>query len=106
MPALAGLLVTLVTQALAFIGINLARKTALIVAAIALIGTIVAGLGVALAAIAQPLITAFPGVALGVWLFVPDNAGLCVSAALAVDGLCAVASLWRSQVVLAGHIAA
>lgn len=106
MPVFAGLIVTLVTQALAFIGINLARKTALIVAALALLSTIAVGLGVALAAIVQPLLTSFPGVALGVWLFVPDNAAVCVAAALSADAAVAVANMWRSNVVLAGQIAA
>lgn len=86
MPILGGLLVSLFGSLATFLTKFLAVRAAAVVAAIAAFLTLTLGLYAAAAAAHATLTVAFPSMLMtGVWLMVPDNAGICLGALIATD---------------------
>jgi Family of unknown function (DUF5455) len=93
MPLLAGLLSALFVGIAEFFAKWITRKVAVIAAGIAVYAAITGALFIGLAALVNGFVMAFPAgsaVATGVWLMIPDNGPLMVSACLAADAAVAV----------------
>lgn len=86
MPVLGGLLLSLFGGFASFLAGFMAVKTAKIVAALAAFTALNVALWAAAAAIFATLGAVFPTIVMtGVWVMVPDNATVCLSARLAWD---------------------
>jgi hypothetical protein len=93
MPLLAGLLVSLFGSIAEFFALGVARKTAAVLAGIAIMAVITAALWVAMSALVVAIAVVMPTasyVLLGCYLFVPDNALACISACFAADTAIAI----------------
>lgn len=98
MPLLANLITWLFSGLAEFFGKWLAKKTAIGLAAVGVFGGLTLAMLTACAALINGLIPTLPGgqyVSLGLWLAVPSNGPLVVSACLSAD---AVASVYRWNV--------
>ena len=82
------------------------RKAAIIAAAIGAIAALTAAFIAAMSAAVSAVVPVFPsGFALGVWLFVPSNAPVCVGIILTTDAAVAVFRWARSNIKLAAQVA-
>ena len=93
MPLLGGLITALFVGIAEFFAKWVTRKVAGGAAAIAIFGVITTALFVGLGAAAGSIAYAMPagsGIALGVWLMVPDNAPACLAVAFGADAAVAV----------------
>lgn len=88
MPLLGGMFMGLFAGLMQFFVKYVTKKTALIAAAIATFAVLTLGFWSAVTVAIAGIAWTFPsggGVAIGVWLMVPDNAPVCLSACLGVD---------------------
>ncbi len=86
MPLLGGLLVSLFGGLLTFFVKFLAVRGAAVAAALATFAALWAVVFTAASVAASSVTMAFPTMAMtGVWLFVPDNAPVCLAAILSID---------------------
>lgn len=93
MPILGALLVSLFGGMLSFFVKFLAVRAAAVAAALTAFLVTIGLFYTAAAAAYVSIATAFPAIVMtGVWLFVPDNAGVCLAAIIATD---TAAALYR-----------
>lgn len=93
MPLLGSLLVTLFGGMLSFFVKFLAVRGAAVAAALATFAISIGAFYAAIQAAYATIATAFPAMVMtGVWLFIPDNAGVCLVAIVATD---TAAALYR-----------
>lgn len=91
MPLLGSLLVSLFGSVAVFLAKFVGVRVAGMAAAFATFTALTAAVYVAAGVLAATVAASFPGIVMtGVWLFVPDNAPLCVSAMLATDVMVAL----------------
>lgn len=98
MPLLGGLVLSLFQGLFGLIALYVTKRVAVVAAAVATVATITTAFYAACAALVVGVMSGFPGgvyALLGVWLVVPDNAGLCVAAIVAAD---AAVALYRFNI--------
>jgi len=102
MPLLAAFLGVLWGKLVVLLGLYFTKKAAAITATAAALFSLVTVAYTAISGLAAGLVGSLPaGGALGIWLFVPDNAGACVTACIAADAACALYRLNREYLRLA-----
>lgn len=104
MPLLSNLVIWLFAGLAEFFGKYLTKKAAIGTAAVGVFATLTIGMLTAMAALINGLIPALPGgqyVSLGLWLAVPPNGPLVVSACLAADSVAAVYrwNVWNLNII-------
>jgi hypothetical protein len=91
MPILSSLLVTLFGGLAGFFAKFVGVRVAAVAAALTAFSTLTIATYGALAAAAATINVTFPSILMtGVWMFVPDNTGLCLTAIIACDTACAL----------------
>lgn len=91
MPLLGSLIVSVFGGLAAFLVRFLAVRAAAVAAAVGTFAALTGAIYASAAALVAGIAATFPAIVLtGVWLFVPDNAGVCLAAVIACDTACAL----------------
>jgi hypothetical protein len=106
MPLLGALLVWIFDKLFGAWADTLTRKAAIIAAAVATISVATLAFVAAVSVTIASIVPALPGgIALGVWLFVPSNAAVCLGAIFAADSAAALFRWYRANITLAAQVA-
>jgi len=101
MPLLAAWFATVWTKVTVLLALYFTKKAAAIVASAAALSVLVVTMYTAVGALASGAAASLPaGGALGIWLFVPDNAAACITACIACDVAVALYGLNRDYLRL------